>query len=122
MRRTSRRILRYLVLPAAAGALWLSLSGDSAEARPQYFEKFKKTYEPLAETAESKRCAVCHGMGKKTERNAYGKALVETLGEGKNVKEAAAVEKALRAAEAKKSEVAGKTFGELIKEGKLPVE
>jgi hypothetical protein len=116
----SRRVFRYLVLPAAAGVLWLSLSGGPAEARPQYFEKFKKTYEPLAEAAESKRCAVCHGMGKKTERNGYGQALAEVLGDEKNVKDEDAVEKALRAAEKKDSAVEGKTFGELIKEGKLP--
>lgn len=120
MRRTSRRVLRYLVLPAAAGALWLSLSNDSAEARPQYLEKFKKTYEPLAEAAETKKCAVCHGMGKKTERNGYGQALVDVLGDEKNVKDEDAIEKALRAVEEKKSGVEGKTFGDLIKEGKLP--
>lgn len=120
MRRVTRRLFRYLILPAAAGALWLSLPHRSADARPQYFEAFKKTYEPLAEAAEEKRCAVCHGMGKKTERNHYGKAIVEVLGEEKNVKEADAIAKALRAAEEKESSVEGKTFGDLIKEGKLP--
>jgi hypothetical protein len=119
MRRVTRRLFRYLVLPAAAGALWLSLPNRS-EARPQYFETFKKTYEPLAEAAEEKRCAVCHGMGKKTERNHYGQAIVAALGDEKNVKDADAIEKALRTVEEKESGVEGKTFGDLIKEGKLP--
>lgn len=120
MRRVTRRLFRYLILPAAAGAIWLSLPTRSAEARPQYFETFKKTYQPLAEAAEEKRCAVCHGMGKKTERNTYGQAIVEVLGEEKNVKDADAIEKAIRGVEEKDSGVEGKTFGDLIKEGKLP--
>ena len=114
------RIVRYLVLPAIAGAVWLSLPTPNAEARPQYFDQFKKSYAPLAEAAASKKCSVCHGMGKKTERNKYGQAIAGVLGEEKNVKDDAAVEKTLRAAEAKASGIEGKTFGELIKEGKLP--
>lgn len=114
------RVLRYLVLPALAGAVWLSLPAPHADARPQYFEQFKKTYKPLAEAASEKKCSVCHGMGKKTERNPYGLAIAGVLGESKNVKDDAAVEKALRAAEKKDSSVKGKTFGDLIKEGSLP--
>ena len=120
MRRVTGRVFRYLVLPAAAGAFWLSLPNRSAEARPQYFETFGKTYEPLAKAAEEKRCAVCHGMGKKTERNNYGQAIAAVLGEQKNVKEGEAIEKALRGVEGKESGVEGKTFGDLIKEGRLP--
>lgn len=120
MRRFARRFVSYFVLPAFAGAVWISLPAPNAEARPQYLDQFKKTYEPLAEQAEMKKCSVCHGMGKKTERNAYGKALVEALGDEKNVKEKESVAKVLKTVEDKKSSVDGKTFGDLIKEGKLP--
>lgn len=120
MRRFTRRIVSYFVLPAIAGAVWISLPTPNAEARPQYLEQFKKTYEPLTEQADTKKCSVCHGMGKKTERNAYGQALVDALGDQKNVKDKDSVEKVLKAAEGKKSSVEGKTFGDLIKEGKLP--
>ncbi len=120
MRRVTGRVFRYLVLPAAAGALWLSLPGRTVEARPQYFETFKKTYEPLGKAAEEKRCAVCHGMGKKTERNKYGQAIAEAVGDQKNLKDDEAVLKAVRSVEAKASGVEGKTFGDLIKEGRLP--
>ena len=120
MRRLTGRVFRCLMLPAVAGAMWVSLPSDTAEARPQYFETFKKTYKPVEEAAEEKRCAVCHGAGKKTERNTYGEAIVKALGEEKNVKEADAIEKALRGVEEKESGVEGKTFGDLINEGKLP--
>ena len=120
MLRLTGRIVRYLVLPAVAGAVWLSLPTPNAEARPQYLEQFKKTYEPLAETAAAKKCSVCHGMGKKTERNKYGQAIASVLGDEKNVKDDKAVEKALRGVEEKESSLEGKTFGDLIKEGKLP--
>lgn len=120
MRCSSRRIFSYFVLPAIAGAVWISLPTPNAEARPQYLEQFKNTYEPLAEQAEMKKCSVCHGMGKKTERNAYGNALVEELKDEKNVKDKESIEKMMKAAETKKSGVEGKTFGDLIKEGKLP--
>lgn len=120
MRRFSRRIFSYFVLPAFAGAVWISLPTPNAEARPQYLEQFKKTYEPLAEQAEMKKCSVCHGMGKKTERNAYGEALVAALKDEKNVKDKESIEKVLKSAEATKSSIESKTFGDLIKEGKLP--
>ena len=120
MSRPTRRLIRYFVLPAVAGALWLALPTREAEARPQYLEQFKKTYKPLAEAAEAKKCTTCHGMGKKTERNRYGQAIAAAFGEGKNVKDATNVEKALRGVESKPSGVEGKTFGDLIKEGKLP--
>ena len=120
MLRLTGRVVRYLLLPAVAGAVWLSLPTPNAEARPQYFEQFKKSYESLTTAAEEKKCGVCHGMGKKTERNTYGKAIVAALGDSKNVKELKEVEKAIKAAESKESSTKGKTFGELIKEGKLP--
>jgi hypothetical protein len=120
MRRLTGRVVRYLVLPAIAGALWLALPSPTAEARPQYFEEFKKVYEPLAEAADMKKCGVCHGMGPKTERNAYGKAILSILGDERNVKEPKEITNALKAAEEKPSNIEGKTFGQLIQEGRLP--
>jgi len=120
MLRQSGRVLRYLIVPSLAGAAWLALPSPNAEARPQYLEQFKKTYEPLAAKAEENKCSVCHTMGKKTERNHYGKAIVAAFGDEKNVKDVKEVEKALKKAEEKESSTKDKTFGALIKEGKLP--
>jgi DNA polymerase/3'-5' exonuclease PolX len=121
MLRQTGRVFRYFIVPSLVGAAWLALPSPNAEARPQYFEQFKKTYEPLAEQIAEKKCAVCHGMGKKTERNLYGKAVLAAMGaETKNLKDMKAVEKALKQAEEKESSTKGKTFGALIKAGQLP--
>jgi len=61
-------------------------------------------------------------MGKKVnkkKRNNYGMALRKALGK-KNVKKSDVIKKALKSIESGKSAVAGKTFGDLLKAGKLP--
>jgi hypothetical protein len=120
MLRQTGRVLRYLIVPSLAGAAWLALPSPNAEARPQYLEQFKKSYEPLSEKVEEHKCTICHGMGKKTERNLYGKAVLAALGDEKNIKDVKEVETALKKAEEKASSTKDKTFGDLIKDGKLP--
>jgi hypothetical protein len=99
-------------------------SGSSVEARPKYRTVFQKNYEKVA--ANNKiTCFACHGKdaaGKmdKTKRNAYAQALGKALGK-QNVMEDADIVKALGAIEKEKSAEAGKTFGDLLGAGQLPV-
>ncbi len=96
------------------------LGSNFASARPNYLPEFKTAYPELKE-AENAKCAICHPGKEKKERNNYGKAFGTELG-AKNVKDKEALAKAFTAAAAKPSGVEGKTFGDLIKEGKLPGE
>ena len=68
----------------------------------------------------AKCCVVCHLPGdKKSLRNNYGDAVAESL-RMRNVEDQEVVEKALRETEPKPSAIEGKTFGDLIREGRLP--
>ena len=94
-------------------------------------------------SAKFMRCMVCHDRVKraapvgesthylpKKKRNAYGKALFAALKElddpakgakrGKKVKDTKIFQAALKKVEGEKDPATGKTFGELLKEGKLP--
>lgn len=117
-----RGMLNLVPVLAVAGALFLSPS--TSEARPQYLKAFKTEYENVAK--ENKvNCFVCHektdGKLDKKNWNAYGKALGKNLTK-KNEKDADALKEALGKAAKMDSEVEGKTFGDLLKDGKLPVE
>jgi hypothetical protein len=93
------------------------------EARPIYQKVFIDTYENefAAKIGEIKNCAVCHLNSKdpKSLKNYYGKAMAESLG-NKKISDMKEIRAALRDAEKKPSNVEGKTFGDLIKEGRLP--
>jgi len=91
---------------------------QDAQARPGYLKSFNAAYPALKDAADTAKCGICHFGEKKANRNDYGKAMHEALG-AKDVKDAAALEAALKKIESTKN-AAGKTFGELIKEGKLP--
>lgn len=106
---------------AFAGAALLN-APQEAQARPGYLKEFNNTYPKLKDAAEAAKCGICHFGEKKTNRNDYGKAVGEALGE-KDVKgdgAPAKIEAALKKAEAGKSSTDGKTFGDLLKDGKLP--
>lgn len=92
--------------------------GQEAQARTEYNKAFVAKYRDLAEQAKEVKCGLCHGKSKKM-RNSYGKAVGAALG-AKKVKDMEEITKALTKAEAAKSDVEGKTFGDLIKDGKLP--
>ncbi len=89
----------------------------TADARPNYNKEFWDAYPSLKAHAETK-CGACHGTDKKV-RNDYGKAVGEALG-GAKVTDAEKIKAAFKAAEDKASATEGKTFGDLIKDGKLP--
>ncbi|MBM4091699.1 MAG: hypothetical protein FJ276_20070 [Planctomycetes bacterium] len=95
-----------------------------APLRAQFMETYKDS--KIAQAAEEAKCDVCHYGKKKKDRNDFGVAVskyfkktdYDSLKDDKE-KLKAAIETALKKAEAEKS-VSGKTFAELIKEGKLP--
>ncbi|HWB08264.1 MAG TPA: hypothetical protein VG826_03530 [Pirellulales bacterium] len=113
-------------IPVIVFAVLLSgISSKDVGARPVYFEAFKEKYASDADSDYGKlvaktKCAVCHPKSdNKKERNAYGMALSKVV--TKNEKNKAKVGEALGKIEEEKSP-GGKTFGELIKDGKLPGE
>lgn len=100
--------------------LFLSAGPTPVQARPKYLITFAKTYPPLLDQAKKVKCMICHTDKKdKTKHNNYGDALKEVIGE-KDVKDTEKIKQALEKTEKKDSAVKGKTFGDLIKEGKLP--
>jgi hypothetical protein len=115
-----RRIAVFV--PGICAGLVLVVSGvvtsSVAVARPQYCKEFIGHYTNVKAAAETK-CGICHEGSDKKVRNNYGQALEATL-PGKNCKDAAAIKDALVKAEAAKSAIDGKTFGDLLKAGELP--
>ena len=91
-----------------------------AGARQEYNRVFWKAYQDeLGKYAETTRCNVCHYGAEKKNRNDYGKAVGAALGKT-GVKDADKIRHALTEAAEKKNAAEGKTFGDLIKDGKLP--
>lgn len=110
--------LRKVSLFGAALAVAMVMSGQ-AEARPQYLKAFAAKYQNLLSQAKKQKCAVCHCGKTKKMRNDYGKALMKHVGK-KNQKDKAIINAALGKAEKDKKPATKKTFGDLIKAGKLP--
>lgn len=105
---------------AFVGAALLNAPQD-AQARPKYLAAFKTAYPTVKDTAESATCMVCHYGDTKKNRNDYAKAVGEALGkDAKDIKDEKAIADALKKAEAGKSATEGKTFGDLLKAGKVP--
>ncbi len=90
----------------------------TADARRNYERAFEKKYENVAK-ANRIACTVCHEADNKKQRNNYGRALSEALGD-KKVNDKARIDAAFRAAEKEESAIPGKTFGDLLEDGKLP--
>jgi hypothetical protein len=96
------------------------LSSQAAHARPDYNKVFWSLYkDELGSQADSVKCGACHFGQEKKNRNDYGKAVGEAIGK-KNEKDAEKIKAGLEKAAKEKSATEGKTFGDLIKEGKLP--
>lgn len=97
------------------GTMWIT--ADTAQGRMDYCKGFIAKYDKVKE-AKTAKCKICHGKTKK-ERNDYGQTLAKMLA-AKNEKDKAKIEAALKKTEGEKSSIEGKTFGDLLKEGKLP--
>ena len=111
--------MRKLVVVAVVGLIFAS-AFSSADARPKYKAGFEKKYPKVVEgTAEKKiDCGVCHPDKDKKVRNNYGEALGKAI--AKNEADEKKIEEALGKIESEKSAVKDKTFGDLLKDGKLP--
>lgn len=114
-----QKVTRTAILCGFALAL-VAMSADSnrAEARSGYLKGFKGLYKNLEKQVGEKKCNVCHFGKKKKNRNDYGKALSKIV--KKNEKDKKKIKEALKKVEKEKSSVKDKTFGDLIKDGKLP--
>lgn len=114
--------MRRATLIVLFGGLLCGVLARPASARKEYLDGFKEKYggdKQLAPLIDDAKCFICH-VGKKTKknRNDYGKALSKLLMKEKNP---AKINEALGKVEEEKS-ADGRTFGEQIKEHKLPVE
>jgi hypothetical protein len=80
----------------------------------------------FAAAATNAKCMVCHvGPTNKKNRNAYGRALDELLDKKADAKNSQKIQDALKTVEGKKSNrnnPNSPTFGENIKQGKLPAD
>lgn len=94
-----------------------AVGSDSAVARPKYKGVFEKTYEKVAKDNKV-TCNACHDGDDKKKRNNYGEALGKNT--GKNEMDEAKIKEALTKTESEKSAIKDKTFGDLLKDGKLP--
>ena len=113
------KIRLTIILGVAVAGMVLMTSQQEANARPKYIKVFAKTYPKLAKQAKAEKCLVCHPKKSKKVLNTYGKSIKPNLPK-KNSKDEAKIKKAIEGAEGEDSDVAGKTFGDLIKDGKLP--
>jgi hypothetical protein len=129
--------MKKLSLALILGAAACLLSQGKAEAIPLFNTKFQERYASSAAPAEfvtlvkeTTKCNVCHILGEeKKVRNGYGESLkkaglMKTFAMKIKEDEAGttkAIQDAFDKVEKEKT-VAGKTYGELLKAGKLPGE
>lgn len=116
-----KAVLMLMAVIVAIGAF--TLATGSVEARPNYKKEWDAKYlmpgSPMAKAlpAGKSNCNLCHqGTKDKKTRNEYGKALGKLINKEMDAEK---IKTALSKVESEK--VGDKTFGELIKEGKLPL-
>jgi len=116
-----KRFSMVVLALVAVGATGL-MRPEAVQARMQYFNAFKGEYKKLdANKVDETKCGICHGGEKganKKKLSKYAQEIGKAVG-GKNVKEEAKIKEALKAAE-KGDAGGGKTYGDLLKEGKFP--
>ncbi|MFM8633595.1 MAG: hypothetical protein ACKOEX_02100 [Planctomycetia bacterium] len=117
----------FAVVVGAMVAIVAGVSSSPAYAIKQFDEAFKELYvkegSPLAAEVEKAKCNVCHVGKNKKDRNAYGTALVELLDKKEDKDNKEKIRKALETVAAMPSDpkdAGSPTFGDLIKDGKLP--
>lgn len=101
-----------------------------AFAIKEFFDEFKAAYvkpesadandKALAAEVETAKCNVCHVGSSKKERNSYGNALADLLDKKEDKKNSEKIRQALETVAAMPSADGGPTFGDLLKQGKLP--
>lgn len=130
-----KRIVSYCLCAAVA----LGLVARPALAIPQFFNEFKALYadpegsdeqKELAKTIEdikpaALRCNVCHEGKDKKKKNAYGQALGELLDKKEDKDNKEKIKEAIEKVGEMKvdpDDEKSPTYGEVLKEGKLPIE
>lgn len=116
MRKLPTAGLFLAVSATIAVGFFVSFATPRVEARPQYKVAFSKKY---GDTIKKVDCKICHPKESKKVRNDYGDALGKALGKP-NTKDADKIDKALDTVAKKDSKVEGKTYGDLIADGKNP--
>lgn len=107
-----------LAIVAVAGLMMVS-APQQADARPKYLATLKKNYEKIADQA--KDCGVCHGGPKGKEKKQlsdFAQELKKALGKA-NETDADKIGEALGKVCEKECQD-GKTYGDLLNDGKLP--
>jgi len=120
----------WSVVLGASVALVIGASSRPAFAIKEFFDEFKAVYvkpdssdaneKALAAEVDTAKCNVCHAGSSKKERNAYGNALADLLDKKEDKKDTAKIRGALEKVAAMPSGDGKPTFGELLKQGKLP--
>jgi len=117
--KNNKALQPVVVIAFCLMGLLLLTGKEEANARPKFVKVFAKTYPDLKPAVKKEKCKICHPGKKKKELNKYGEEMGKVVPK-KNIKDEEKIKKALIDTEDKTSEVAGKTFGELIKAGKMP--
>lgn len=108
----------FMIVGAVLLGSVLLMGQQSVQARPNYCKTFIAE-NPGVAAAKDTKCGICHeGEPKDKTWNNYGQAFGKAL--GKKKADDAETKAALGKAAGEKSAVEGKTFGDLIKDGKLP--
>lgn len=133
-----KRVWSCLLICSVAVAALSLLHVQTASAFPQFATEFQKKYvgdetsdaqKSLAEEIKRvNKCNVCHdprkgddGKVSKKNRNPYGMALSKLLTKD-DKKDVEKIHASLDKIEALKADDAGATFGDLLKQGKVPFE
>jgi hypothetical protein len=105
-------------------------SSRPAFAIKEFFDEFKAVYvkpdsadandKALVAEVETAKCNVCHVGSSKKDRNSYGNALADLLDKKEDKKNPEKIRQALDTVAAMPSADGAPTFGELLKQGKLP--
>lgn len=121
---------RWGVMVGALVVVAVGAAPRQAFAIKEFFDEFKAVYvkpdssdaneKALVAAVETAKCNVCHAGSSKKERNAYGNALADLLDKKEDKKNAEKIRQALETVAAMPSAAGGPTFGDLLKQGKLP--
>jgi hypothetical protein len=132
--------MKKVCVTLCCGTLVLGIFGllrpTTASAFPEFKKEFDKKYigdsstpsqKAIAAAVKVAKCNVCHdpkkdaeGKVSKKNRNVYGETLHKFIGK-KDKKDQAKIQDALTKVEGMKNG-SGPSFGELLKQGKLPVD
>ncbi len=121
---------RWGLVLGAMVVVVVGASSRPAFAIKEFFDEFKAVYvkpdsadandKALVAEVETAKCNVCHVGSSKKDRNSYGNALADLLDKKEDKKNPEKIRQALDTVAAMPSADGAPTFGELLKQGKLP--